>query len=675
MFNAITYEVTFSSTNRTLKGSYELDKGFWVITGSNESGKSMVLELMRFGLFGSTALRGKADDYQKVDVDLDFTIRGETYNVKRTLKKAVLYWKGEPLATSTSVVNKTIVQLLGFGIKVFDIACSVNQGEVERLGSMKPTERRQLVDTVVGLDALDNVAKWAREEARVLRSEVEGIERHLVSPSEPERPEGYKSVEELKPEIAKLEAENQQRVEAEAFLKVPGPTKRDLPTCDISLPAENLKPLADQNKELDREILKVSAELRALNLEEPKFTAEQLDEIEASFDTFEKWQDAEHWLARHPRPNDDHRQYDDAISYWEYKDALDELMSRGHVCEACDHVTPPDQDMAKTYREALAGFETEPDRPEMTRRDYKKAEDAFIYYNHEKFEELSKMEPVEAPQLSRKDIVKQRLAIDQQARREGVKKALAKVQQERAGRQDYEEMYDKRVTYERDLAHAQTENQKYLKWEQERNHKQGIVQALQGVGERLGVLREQSSTFSRYDQDLERYKKELDVYRGRLVEIEALRERAEDHGKAVKALAVLRGMVKQFLLPSLNKVSSQLLALMTGGQRRKITVDDDFDVMVDDQPLYTLSGSGKSVANLSLRIGLAQVLTNRTFSVLLADEIDAAMDEFRAEKTSDVLRMLVNTISQVLLVSHKSVEAEKRISLGATNDGHDPQDL
>jgi DNA repair exonuclease SbcCD ATPase subunit len=163
---------------------------------------------------------------------------------------------------------------------------------------------------------------------------------------------------------------------------------------------------------------------------------------------------------------------------------------------------------------------------------------------------------------------------------------------------------------------------------------------------------------------MESYFLASEAYQGKLDEIEKLKIQAGEYRKMKAVLTRLRTLVKQQVLPSLNKVASHLLRQMTGGQRQLIVVDDEFDVMVDNQHLDTLSGSGKACVNLALRIGLAQVLTNRIFSTLLADEIDASMDAFRAEKTADVLQTLVNSISQVILVSHKDVEAEHRIDLG-----------
>jgi DNA repair exonuclease SbcCD ATPase subunit len=92
-------------------------------------------------------------------------------------------------------------------------------------------------------------------------------------------------------------------------------------------------------------------------------------------------------------------------------------------------------------------------------------------------------------------------------------------------------------------------------------------------------------------------------------------------------------------------------------------IDEKFNIKVDGQPLQTLSGSGKAVANLAIRIGLGQVLTNKVFSIFMADEIDASMDNERAEYTAQCMHRLSDNISQIFLVSHKRPEADHYIDL------------
>jgi len=145
------------------------------------------------------------------------------------------------------------------------------------------------------------------------------------------------------------------------------------------------------------------------------------------------------------------------------------------------------------------------------------------------------------------------------------------------------------------------------------------------------------------------------------------RHRSQSVGYGISravALVELKARVKQYLVPSLNRVASSLLFQMTGGQRGRIEIDEEFNIEVDGLAINKLSGSGKAVANLAIRIGLGQVLTNRVFSVFMGDEIDAAMDADRAGYTAQAMQRLTKHVSQVLLVSHKEHDADQHIHLG-----------
>ena len=48
----------------------------------------------------------------------------------------------------------------------------------------------------------------------------------------------------------------------------------------------------------------------------------------------------------------------------------------------------------------------------------------------------------------------------------------------------------------------------------------------------------------------------------------------------------------------------------------------------------------------------------------MADEFDASMDAERAKNTMNSLKSLLKTISQVIVVSHKSHDADHFIDLG-----------
>jgi DNA repair protein SbcC/Rad50 len=71
----------------------------------------------------------------------------------------------------------------------------------------------------------------------------------------------------------------------------------------------------------------------------------------------------------------------------------------------------------------------------------------------------------------------------------------------------------------------------------------------------------------------------------------------------------------------------------------------------------------KAVANLALRLGLGQVLTNKVFSLFIGDEIDASLDKDRAENCATTLQAVKGWLSQIILISHKTMPADYCIDL------------
>src|SRR5688572_11229891 len=114
MLKSLTYSVTFPSTGRTLSGQIDFRRGFGTITGPNEAGKSFVIEMVRYCLFGTAALRGKAEDYKKLVASLIFHVKSNTYSVNRKNTRATLHRGPEQIATGTRAVNEKIVEILGF---------------------------------------------------------------------------------------------------------------------------------------------------------------------------------------------------------------------------------------------------------------------------------------------------------------------------------------------------------------------------------------------------------------------------------------------------------------------------------------------------------------------------------------------------------------------------------
>jgi DNA repair protein SbcC/Rad50 len=137
MLTKLSYSVTFPTTGRTIAGEFDFKSGFGVITGANEQGKSLIIEVVRWCLFGSAALGGKAEDYKTLRTTLEFSARGQSYvGIGPTRRQG-----DAVLCSGTTPVNKHIPALLGFGLDVFDVACAANQGRAPSL--LEPTGCRE----------------------------------------------------------------------------------------------------------------------------------------------------------------------------------------------------------------------------------------------------------------------------------------------------------------------------------------------------------------------------------------------------------------------------------------------------------------------------------------------------------------------------------------------------
>ena len=63
MLKYLAFDVKFSSTGKQFQRKIQFEPGLTVITGENEGGKSLILEMIEYAWFGAAALRGQASDY------------------------------------------------------------------------------------------------------------------------------------------------------------------------------------------------------------------------------------------------------------------------------------------------------------------------------------------------------------------------------------------------------------------------------------------------------------------------------------------------------------------------------------------------------------------------------------------------------------------------------------
>lgn len=628
MLKKLSYKATFPSTGRTLEESINFQTGFGTITGPNESGKSFSIEMIRWALFGSSALRGTQSELRNTRAELEFVVKGETYKVERTLSNATLSKDGVALATGTSPVNAKVAQVLGFGLKVFDVACVANQGDLEALGSMRPTERKKMVDSVIGLEIIEQMAKWAAGEAKGLNDRVKDLKSSLVEPSAPEKPAGYTDAAILTAEVARLEA-----IKAE-YHKWLGRVKTPPAVPDI--PLEKIPAL----KEAQAQVANLIFELRSLPEPSP-FTEEELADEAVLNERHRLWSKRpELTLEEIEEQRSFHAAEAHNLARSKLENHIQRLKDGQTECPSCQHRwSNSDTKLAEMVAELDAmGPARDVGEVKFSSSSLTNMEKAWAQLPP------NLIQPERSTTLSDADIEMHRKRNWTADRwRELTAMDL------RADPADYRKM-------EADWATIAEQAEVALKVAE-------LAPQTEGLDDLSNLLRDVQV----YDRLLKAYQSQLEVYQTNLARVDEMSIEAEQWKQVQQAMLLVSQKVKQHLTPSLNRVASYFLQQMTGGERQTIAVDDSFDILVDGQGLHTLSGSGKAVANLALRLGLGQVLTNSVFSVFMGDEIDASMDANRAANTSATLQSLKHNISQIILVTHKFPEADYYIELGKSH--------
>jgi DNA repair exonuclease SbcCD ATPase subunit len=682
MLKQLEYSVTFPSTGRTLSEAVLFQGGFGAIVGPNESGKSMIVEMIRYCLFGSSALRGTADDYKNLKARLDFRLKGKDYTIQRTHNKAILTEEGEVICTGTSPVNAKIPQLFGFGLTVFDMACVANQQALLELGEMRPAERRRAVDSVIGVSILDDMSKSAGAEALSCKRAADDLEANNRLPVEPQIPENYRESSELEEE---KKAKDQLRSQADQLRGwLANEKKRPVkPTNPHGLGSAIVQEMLDQQnaRKIQRQVLE--AELARI----PEATGITLDEINADRENHklaQAYRARRQFQSLHHKPEWNQAFLDQLRVDWEAMknqkrfdhlcEQLKDLQEQGeHVCPSCTHHWPIAGEALEKVKAEIKEVSALP-RMYNTRAlteekidGYQRMLDAWKRVEEE-WETIHQHAPETQPVVrwTLEQLASLEHAIQQQDRRAEIVAQLEATKTK--DEPDYAKMLREAQQYEAQLAVWSDQVAEFEAWEAEKAQKTVQLTMLEVDLQDYPDLIQALNQARAFEQAYAVWFREFQIYSETHGKITNYRLEADDWSRVKDALTILRSKIKQYLVPSLNKVASSLLSHMTGGERQSIVVDEDFNILVDNQSIDTLSGSGKAVANLSLRIGLGQVLTNNVFSLFMGDEIDESMDKNRAEKTAHVLRTLAGRISQLLLVSHKSPSADYFIAVGENSE-------
>lgn len=717
MLKHIEYALEFSNgQKRSL--TTDLQPGSTMITGRNGRGKSLLLEMFSFALFGVKALRGIATDYKKIDVTVRVNIRGRDYEIKRTKTKAQIGYPGdaEPLATTTSPVNQFIEQLLGYNYDVFRISNWCAQGDIQALASMKPTERKAMIDNVAGLTQLDGLIEIVNNDIKTFKASVNAVEQAISKPIAPLAPETNEETINAKLERAReLQAKGHElgsAINEYRFLKAPAEVailvlrhKPTTPPANHPYPAE---PTLDVVEPFTLQAPVKPSVMGDNSYEDMVTRCRNIwDDLTSKQNTVARLEQAWRKLPDVPDHliqvvlNTDRQHWEQQAELWNQKQAYEALLAQGDVtCPNCKVRHPVASD-------ALANFDVTlfPEQKPLAVADYDRYKQKLNA--QAELEAAAKLlvdtfgdKQAQQQAFDRLDQIKAELvswkkAVDEYTNAQALHKVkldnLEKVNAQKLENWKTQcKMIDQRnaeqlrafeqhcLDIEKDNARelakheqekaafavAQAEYEANVKVRDQLQAELAELVALPEYQEASGTIAQcavELTNWNTYRALHQQYLKHLESYDQAMARVANEKAQLEDLAKAKVALVELKARVKTYIIPSLNKVASFLLSEMTGGEHSSITIDDDFEVYVDNQPLRTMSGSGKDIANLSIRIALGRILTHKVLGMVMLDEIDQGMDDSRAAFTWECIEKITPQIGQVLQVSHKELRAENRL--------------
>jgi exonuclease SbcC len=629
MIKKLTYSVVFPTNGIALKGDVSFEPGITAIIGDNGNGKTFgSIELVRYMLFGMKALRGPATDYKALDATMTFSIQGADYSVERNRKfQKLSNAQGEIMAMGAEAVSQRIIQLLGFGLDVFDVVCASVQKESDKLSKMLPTARKRLIDEVIGLSSNEAVEKACRDEAKALRRDADVLTDNLVPVAAPVKPDRYKVSSSIKAELDAANAQQEQRRKLSSIVDSVGqaPALVEEPKGDL----EGLIVHEKNRVEIEAQVAHAKAELA--RIPDAEYTAEQLDEAEA-LNAYEA-----EVTRRGPRPTISQSDAEGFIDAWEHIALLSKIGETEVECPKCVHVFRPGQDLPEFPAVGLAVAQAE------LRANEKWANDLPV-------------NPKVRLRLTYQSIAEGRLALARAAD----KQTLLATTWLKVPEDCSVELNALRTTLAQREAYVAAKA-RYDQSSLAATVAQSELDALPPLTADIKALDQAYVEARVYETQAAAHDVAQKVFDDTSANITAKVEKSGAFKKGAEALIKARQSVKAHLAPSLSRVSSSLIHQMSGGVFSAMIVDEDMNITVDGQDIATLSGAGSTVANLALRLALGQVLVRNIFPVFIADEADADLSDSRAQFTAECLANLKDQLSQIIVITHKEVTAADHI--------------
>jgi DNA repair exonuclease SbcCD ATPase subunit len=166
IFPEVIYKNFLSSGNVETTINLNPQHPLTLIKGENGSGKSTVLDVLCWGLFGKAFRKiNKTDVVNSINgkdcvVKVPFIVKGERYQVTRGVKPNIYHFEGP----NGPITDKTPEQILGFDYKTFCNICILGSASYVPFLQLEAKDRRALIEDLLDIKVFSEMNKLLRDE-------------------------------------------------------------------------------------------------------------------------------------------------------------------------------------------------------------------------------------------------------------------------------------------------------------------------------------------------------------------------------------------------------------------------------------------------------------------------------------------------------------------------------
>ena len=653
----------------------EFPDGIVGIIGLNGVGKSTIFEALAWALYGSIAARTSVSEIKRVGaspsesckVELNFLFGGNDYRVVREVNgkssNATLVVNGKTIANGSEGVNKYIEKLLGMDYKSFFTSVYAKQKELNVLSAMRPHERKPLILGMLGIDAVDDVIKKIRDDAKNKKNILDRLRIELLDENGKPKTEKLrreiegltKEKEKISEEIHQLE-EKLERKRKELLALEKKQKEKKLRYEDISRSVEELerrkekylrkKNLEDEIEEIKKKIkerkdrLKVEKEkaVKYEGIEEEIGKVEdKIKEISSKLDAIKKERNEKEAFKEYKRKE---------ILEIEKRKKEIEKLGPDAKCPTCERV------LENHYYNLL----------EKISKEIRKMEKESSVLS----EQIKKIEEKQDIVEKELDALQKRIKHLSEERRE-LDKINATIRSLLEEIEEGEKSLVEKNKELEEIKHVSFEKDEYEKKIIEKNK---VYEEYQLVLEEYNNKKDENNRLKLELEKAKGNKKVLEQKIGSIKEqvdnLERIKKRIGDETVDLEYLQLLVDIMSSFrtdlisrIRPMLSAYASEFFERLTDGKYKLIELDEDYNIKIlDDGRAYGIkrfSGGEEDLANLCLRLAISEIVSERAdrqFNFIILDEIFGSQDSIRRQNIMQALNALSSKFRQIFLITH-----------------------